>query len=400
MPSYAYTAKSSPHQTVNGSIDAESEQDAVAKITKLGLFPLYVAPEGQRPAGRLSLQKVPKAEVMLFTRQLASMIESGVNIIKSFDIIVSQSANKNLKAVINDVLKKVKDGRPLSDSMAAYPKLFPPLYTAMIHAGEVSGNLAETLRRLADYLEKEDEFKNSLLSALTYPLFIIFVGIATVGVLLGFVIPRLAVMFEDMGQALPLPTQILMRISGFLRGQWWMAVIAAVVIALVFKRFHASSAGRLIWDRAMIKAPVFGSIVLRSEVARIMRTLSLLLTSGVAVVTALDIAKSIADNAVLSGELEQFKQKISNGLNFSDCLRESKFFPPLVTNIVTVGEETGNMEQALMRIAVDYERETDRALKAITRLLEPVIILVMGLVVGFIVMSMLLPIFQINLMAR
>jgi type II secretory pathway component PulF len=179
-----------------------------------------------------------------------------------------------------------------------------------------------------------------------------------------------------------------------------MAVIAAVVIALVFKRFHASSAGRLIWDRAMIKSPVFGSIVLRSEVARIMRTLSLLLTSGVAVVTALDIAKSIADNAVLSGELEQFKQKISNGLNFSDCLRESKFFPPLVTNIVTVGEETGNMEQALMRIAVDYERETDRALKAITRLLEPVIILVMGLVVGFIVMSMLLPIFQINLMAR
>jgi type II secretory pathway component PulF len=402
MPSYAYTAKSSPQQAVSGTIDAESEQDAVAKLAKLGYFPVSIAQEGllKRAGNSLTLQKVPKPEVMLFTRQLASMIESGVNLIKSFDIISSQAANKHLKIIINDVLKKVKDGRQLSASLSAYPLAFPPLYTAMIHAGEISGNLAETLRRLADYLEKEDEFKNSLLAALTYPFFIIFVGAATVAVLLGFVIPRLASMFEDMGQALPLPTQILMQVSGFLRSQWWMIIVGAVIIAAVFKRFHASPKGRLAWDKSMLKTPALGPVFLKSEVARIMRTLSLLLSSGVTVVTALDIARSIADNEALKAELEQFKQKISNGLNFSDCLKESKFFPVMVTNIVSVGEETGNMEQALMRIANDYEKDTDRTLKAFTRLLEPVIILVMGLVVGFIVVSMLLPIFQINLMVR
>lgn len=402
MPRFIYTAKSSPLKTIQGDIEAESEQDAINKLTKIGYFPISVEAEDlfQEKPGIRRFWKISKKEVVLFTRQLTSLIESGVNILNGLNIVSGQTSNKYLRAILNDIIGQVKDGKPLSDSMARHHRLFSSLYTSMIRSGEVGGTMEETLKRLADFLEKEEEFKSSLRAALTYPLFIFAVSILTVVVLLGFVIPRLVGMFEDMGQILPLPTKLLINVSGALRSHWWLILAMIFISVFSLRRINRNPQGKFLLDRSKLKLPIWGEIVLKSEISRLTRTLSVLLSSGITVVYSLDISASVIDNAVLKLEAQKFKDEIANGLSFSQCLNASKLFPAFVTNIVTIGEETGAMEKSLMRIADGYEQEVDRSLKTLTRLLEPIIILVMGLIVGFIVLSMLLPIFQINLIVR
>ncbi|MEI8350442.1 MAG: type II secretion system F family protein [Candidatus Omnitrophota bacterium] len=402
MSKYSYQAKTAPRQTIQGDIEAESEQDAIQKLTKMGYFPISVKPEeitsGKKQSWRL--RKGAAKDLTLVTRQLSSLVQSGVNILNGLTILSSQITNKYFKAVLDDIIAKIKDGKSLSESLAAYPDLFSNLYTSMVHSGEVGGNLEETLKRLADFLDREEEFKNSLRAALTYPIFILVVGILTIGVLVTFVIPRLVTMFEDMGQALPLPTQLLISLSRFLAVYWWLVLIVIAMVMFFINRFHRSAQGKLIWDSSKLKIFVIGDIVLKTEISRLTRTLSLLFSSGTPTVQAIEISASILENQLLKTEILKFRDQISNGSSFSQCLVDSKLFPSLVVNIVKVGEEAGSLEKALLRIADDYERDVDRDLKAFTRLLEPVIILGMGLIVGFIVLSMLLPIFQMNLMTR
>jgi len=402
MPRYTYIAKSQPNKTIQGDIEAESEQDAINKLTKMGYFPISVGAESlsfdKRSA--LSFGKISNREIVLFTRQASSLIESGVNILNSFNIILRQTTNKYLKAILNDIISKIKDGKSLSESLAQHPDLFPNLYTSMVHSGEVGGTLEQTLKRLADFLEKEEEFKNSVRAALTYPTFVFAVSVLTVIILLGFVIPRLVTMFEDMGQILPLPTRILIGISGFLRSYWWFILAIIAILVFLLNRFYRNPQGRILWDGFQLKLVIIGEITLKTEISRLSRTLSLLLSSGIPIIYSLDISTSILGNQILKLEVQKIKDQISGGLSFSQALKDSKLFPIFVTNIVIVGEESGILEKSLLRIADDYEKETDRTLKTLTRLLEPLIILVMGLIVGFIVVSMLLPIFQINLIAR
>jgi type II secretory pathway component PulF len=270
----------------------------------------------------------------------------------------------------------------------------------MVHTGEVSGSIEQTLKRLSDFLENEEEFKNSIRAALTYPFFIFILSALTVIILLGFVIPRLVSMFEDMGQILPLPTKVLINISGFLQGYWWLILAMIFLLMFLLQRLYHSPQGKISLDEFKLKLPVLGKIVLKTEIGRLMRTLSLLLSSGITIVSALDIAASLLENQILKIEVQKFKDRITGGSSFSKCLSESKLYPAFVTNIVTIGEESGALEKSLLRIASDYEIDVDRSLKTLTRLLEPIIILVMGLIVGFIVLSMLLPIFQINLIVR
>jgi type II secretory pathway component PulF len=256
------------------------------------------------------------------------------------------------------------------------------------------------VKSLADYYEKDEEFRASLKASLTYPLFICIVGILTVGVLMGFVIPKLVSMFEDLGQNLPIATKILIAISGFIQNYWW--AIFTIVFFTIFslRRLAKTPYGKFTFDKFQLKIPIAGETILKSEIARLSRTLSLLISSGLAVVSSLTTATYVIRNQVLKNELETFKDKITQGSSLSRCLNGSKFFPPFVTNIVAVGEEGGNLEKSLMRIAEEYEKDVDRSLKTLSRLLEPIIILFMGLVVGFIVLSMLLPIFQINLIVK
>jgi type II secretory pathway component PulF len=402
MPRYNYTAKLDPQKTLQGQIEAATKQEAIDKLTQMGYFPISVEDVSAflSQPGALRGGKISKKEIVLFSSQLSSLIDSGVNILNSLNIISHQTPNKYLKLVLDDVVAKIKDGKSLSDSLSLHPHIFSNLYTSLVRTGETSGSLKETIRRLADFLEKEEEFKNSLKASLTYPAFVFIVGVLTVVVLLVFVIPRLVGMFEDMGQALPLPTLILIRTSSFLRSYFWLILAAVFMLAFLLRRIYRSAQGKLFFDRFQLKAPIMGAVALKTEISRLMRSLSLLFASGVPITSSLEVAISVLGNQLLKGEVAKCIEEIAGGASFSSALKGSKFFPEFVVNIVSVGEETGGLSDALRRIADDYERAVDRALKELTRLLEPLIILFMGLVVGFIVLSMLLPIFQINLIAR
>lgn len=402
MPRYIYTAKSKPNTIIQGNIEAESEHDAVNKLTKLGHFPLSISVEhvSLHSQGITGFHKFSNKDIVLFTNQLSSLIESGVNLIKALGIIYNQTANKYLKAVLDDVISKIKDGKSFSGGLSAHPQIFSNLYVSMVNTGELSGNLEDVLKRLANFFEKEEEFKNSIRAALTYPFFVFIVSVLTICVLFIFVIPKLVTMFEDMGQFLPLPTRILIGISDLIRNHWWL--ISAVIFIAVFLlyRIRHNPQGRLLWDRFMLKSALTGQLSLKTETSRLARTLSLLLSSGIPITAALEQSIPAINNQVIRSEVQRFKDEISKGFSLSDSLKNSKFFPAFVISIVTIGEETGSLDKSLKRIADDYEKEVDRALKALTRLLEPAIILVMGLIVGFIVLSMLLPIFQINLIVK
>lgn len=402
MLRYGYTAKINPQKTIRGDIEAESEQEAINKLIKLGYFPISIEVEKLSLDKKdiLHLRRISNREIVLFTSQLSNLIESGVNIISGLKIIADQSTNKYFKIVLNDIIGKIEGGRSLSESLGFYPNLFSNLYTAMIHSGEVGGNLEEALKRLADFLEKEDEFKNSVRAALTYPLFVFVIGALTIIILITFVIPRLVSMFEGMGQILPLPTRILISLSAFLQNYWWFLTALIFVSIFLLRRTYLKPQGRLYWDRFKLRLAISGEITLKTEISRLMRTLSLLLSSGMPIIYSLDISTSVVQNQVLVLTMQKFKDQISKGASFSICLQDSKLFPSFVTNIVRVGEESGTLEKSLMRIADNYERDVDSALKTLTRLLEPVIILVIGLIVGFIVLAMLLPIFQINIIVR
>ena len=402
MPKFIYTVKSQPTKTIQGDIEAESEQEAINKLIQLGYFPITVTAENVLvdKQGRRRFQKVSKRDIFLFTQQLSSLIESGVNILNALTVVSNQTSHKYLKAILSDISTKIKDGKALSESLATYPDVFSNLYTSLILSGEASGNLEVVLKRLADFFEKEEEFKNSIRASLTYPVFVFVVGTLTVAVLMGFVIPRLVTMFEDMGEALPLPTKILIDTSTVLRNYWWLILAIILISVFSLRRLHRTPQGKYALDRFKLKLPFFGETVLKTEISRLMRTLSLLISSGIPVVSCLTIAMSVIENQILKLEVQKFKGGITEGLSFSKCLADSKLFPPFVTNIVSVGEESGGLEKSLLRIADEYEREVDRSLKAFTRMLEPVIILAMGLIVGFIVLSMLLPIFQMNLIVK
>lgn len=403
MPKFAYSAKSQAnHKTTQGNIEAETEQEAVNKLTQMGYFPISVKAEDAFLSGEAYVyaRKIPFKEVILFTRQLSNLIESGVNILNGLNIISGQISNKYLKAVVNDIIARIKDGKAFSESLSAYPLLFSNLYRSIILSGETGGNLEQALKSLADFLEKEEEFKNSVRSSLIYPAFIFSVGVLTVGVLLAFVIPRLVVMFQDMGQALPLPTRILIAVSGAFQRNIWLILASIFVSIFLLRRFYALPQGRLALDSFKLKIPVWQGIILKSDISRMMRTLSLLVSSGNPMVNSLEVSSSLIENQVLKLEVKKFKDQIANGSSLSRCLKGSRLFPALVVNIISVGEESGTLEKSLLRIAGSFESEVDRLLKSLTRLLEPVIILLMGLVVGFIVLSMLLPIFQINLIVR
>jgi len=402
MPRYTYSAKTAPDQTTQGYIEAESEQDAINRLTQMGYFPLSVKYEttSLEKQGFISFRKVSNREIALFTRQLSSLIESGVNILNALNIIAGQMTNENLTVILNDVSGRNKDGKSLSESLEAFPSLFSNVYCSMVRSGEASGEISTSLKRLADFLEEQEEFKNSLRAGLTYPLFVFGVSALTVVVLLVFVIPRLVSMFQDMGQVLPLPTRVLIAVSGFLRGYWFIITAAIIILVFFFRRVLRTPQGRLAWDGMQLKIALLGPLVLKTEISRLTRTLSLLFSSGLPITPALDIAGTIIDNQILKSEVARFKEEISSGGSLSTSLKNSSYFPAFVTNIVAIGEETGSLDKSLMRIAVDYERDVDRTLKSLTRLLEPIIILVMGLIVGFIVISMLLPIFQINLIVK
>jgi len=403
MPRFFYTAKKTPSEITEGYMEAASESECLNKLASEGYFPISVRQQDNpsRAQKVFSVYSAHQPELALFTRQLCALIGSGVDILNALRVISEQQGSSRLRRVVNDLQDKIRSGRSFSESLATYPEFFPEIYTALIRAGEASGKIEDILKNLADFMEKEQDFRSRVRTALIYPFFVIAVAVATLFILLGYAVPRIASVFQGMDRALPLPTQALISISGFIRSYSILIIIAAAVFIWAVAYLASSTKkGALMRDNLRLKAFFIGELTVKSDTARLARTLSLLLSSGVPITSSLDIAHSVVKNSVLKEELVNIKHNIRNGMSLSSCLRDCKFFPPLAVNIIATGEESGRLEEALSRIARDYDADVERMLAVFTRMLEPSIILVIGVVVGAIVISILLPVFQMNLFVK
>ncbi len=406
MRNFRYKAKDSRKEMITGILEAETEQEALAKLSKMGYFPLSIEREEASSEGQtdpLSLgffTRIRRRDITVFTRQLADLLEAGLPLMRGLDVLWEQTDNRRLQEVLASLATQVKEGKSFSEALALYPKIFSNLYVNMVKSGEVGGMLSEVLARLADFGENEEELRAKVRAALAYPILILFVGMATVAVLLIFVVPKLVSLFQDVGQILPLPTRILIELSQGLVHFWWVVLSMVVLSVFLLRRGRLSRRVRLAIDGVKLRIPVWGSLIKKVEIATFARSLATLLSHGVPILQAMQVVVQATNNELLRGEFERIGEQLKGGTTFSQELRRGRMFPALVTNMVAVGEEAGNLDRSLFKIADTYEREADRAMKLMTSLVEPVMILVMGSIVGFIVIAMLMPIFQIDLLAR
>ena len=405
MPMYKYRAKKGPLEVIDGTLEAASEKEAVERVSQLGLLPLRVEESARlAEAEKKSVLveplggKIRAREITIFSRQLASLLRSGVPILSSLNIIAEQSDNTRLKTVLRTVSNSVKDGSTFSSSLSQYPNVFSSLYVAMVRTGENSGVLSEVLLRIAEHRAKQEETLSRFRMALAYPILMIVVGIGTIVFMLTYVMPRLMNIFINLGQNLPLPTRIMIGVSRAL-SNWWLWVGLGLFI-VVARRQAKTEAAKVVVGRLSLRVPLFGSFVLKNELSRFCRTLELLLKSGIPILKSIEVAVPVVNNEVIRSKLRDSHKELEQGGSFGKSLKASKVFPLFMTNLLIVGEESGRLTEALAEVAATYERDTDETIKVMTNLLEPLLILVMGLIVGFIVVAMLLPIFEINMMAR
>lgn len=406
MQKFLYKARDSRRRMMEGSLKAETEQEALAKLSQMGYFPLSIQREETSPQGQAAprsfrlFTRIRRRDITLFTRQLADLLESGLPLMRTLDVLREQMENPRLQEVLADLASQVRDGRSLSDALAIYPRVFSPLYVSMVRSGEVGGMLGEVLARLADFAEKEEELHVKMRSALAYPILILLVGMGTIAVLLIFVVPKLVLLFQEVGQILPLPTRVLIGLSQWFVSYWWLVVSIAGLGVFLVRRGGLSQGARLAIDRIKLRLPVCGSLIKKVEIARFARSLATLLSHGVPILQGMQVVVQATGNELLRGELQQIGEQLKGGDSLSQGMRRGRIFPALVTHMVAVGEEAGSLDRSLFKIADTYEREADRAMKLMTSLVEPVMILIMGSLVGFIVIAMLLPIFEIDLLAR
>ncbi|MCZ6563950.1 MAG: type II secretion system F family protein [Deltaproteobacteria bacterium] len=406
MQKFLYKAKDGRKQVMQGILEAETERGALSKLSQMGYFPLSIQKEEAGPQRQASSRSfsiftgIRRRDITFFTRQLSDLLEAGLTLMRALNVIQDQTENPRLQEILGDIVSHVRDGKSFSDALAVYPKVFPPIYVSMVRSGEVGGILGGVLARLADFSEKEEELQGKVRAAMAYPTLICLVGMGTVAVLLIFVVPKLVLLFQDVGQVLPLPTQILIAVSNGVAKYWWVALLIAALGGFFGKRQRLPQGARLAIDRIKLRFPVWGSLIKKVEIARFARSLATLLSHGVPILQAMQSVYQATGNEMLKGELQKIGDQLRGGTTLSQGMRLSRIFPNLVINMVSVGEEAGSLDRSLIKIADTYEREADRAMKMMTALVEPVMILVMGSVVGFIVVSMLLPIFQIDILAR
>lgn len=401
MPTYHYKAKKGA-EAVEGRIEADSEKAAVEKLSLSGYLPIRVDPEAVPKETNPPIKskgRVQSREITLFSRQLASLLRSGVPILKALDIILEQSENPYLKYVLGNIHKEIKEGATFSSAFKNYPRIFPAIYIAIIHSGEDSGSLPDALLRIAEYRAKQEEIISRVRMALAYPALMAVVGAGTIIFMLTFVMPRLLRLFSNIGQSLPLPTRLLIALSSGLRQWWWLIILVFIGLALLVRRWLKTEPGRMSWSALELKLPLFGKFILKAELSRFSRTLELLIKNGITILRAIDVAIPVLNNEIIKKQLRLSYKDLEQGGSFGGSLKKSRLFPAFMSNLIIVGEESGGLSGALSEIASSYERDTDERIKTMANLLEPLMILGMGLVVGFIVVAMLLPIFEINVMS-
>ena len=409
MGQFVYKAKQGPDKIIEGVIEAEHEEMAVSRILQMGCTPLDVH-AGPAPAmikkikgavfSPSSGRRVRTQDIMVFTRQMGDLVSAGVPVLKALYLVNKQLKNKRLKGVVGQMIAVVEDGGPFSSSLAQFPGLFSPLYINIVRSGEVGGNLDSVLTRLADFIEKDYDIQSQVRTSLIYPGLILFVGGITIFVILTWVIPRISTIFTDMNESLPLITTALLVVSHFLSRFWWALVIAFILTGVQVKRVYATSEGKMWFDSLRLKTPVLGPFTQEVEIGRFARTLGTLLGNGVTVVTAIDTVRYVVDNEVLKQDVLKMSHQLTGGASLTQALQSCSLFPEAAVNMVAVGEETGQLHKGLLKLASYYEHQSERTMKRLTSLIEPVLILVMGVFIGFIVLGMLMPIFRMNLIIR
>jgi general secretion pathway protein F len=340
-------------------------------------------------------------DIAVLTRQLATLLGAGLPLVPSLTTLVNQTSHPVLKKTLSQIKEEVNEGNSLTQSMSGFPQIFPSYYVNMVRAGEASGTIDIVLGRLADFNESQQALQTKIRSALAYPIFMFFIGSVVLFFLVAFVVPNITRIFEEMHQTLPGITVFLILVSSFLKSFWWIIVIALVGAFLLFRYMVTKTTrGHYLWDKIKLKTPLVGSLIQKIAVARFSRTLGTLLQSGVPLLTALEIVKNIVSNRLIADEIHTAAKEVEEGQNLSVPLARSGLFPPIAIEMIAIGEQSGNIEVMLYRVADAYEREVEASVLVLTSMLEPIMILTMGLVVGFIVVSVLLPIFEMNQLIR
>lgn len=412
MPVYQYRGYRNDGGSAAGIVDAENVKVARLKLRKEGVFPTDVVEQGQpsarqqeggrtRTTHRTGRSATLSAhDLALLTRQFATLLVAGLPLVEALGVLVEQAEKKPTKALLAEIREEVRGGKALSAVLETYGKDFSQIYVHMVRAGEASGALDQILFRLSEFLEKQLALKAKVTNATLYPALMLFVGVSVLFFLMAFVVPKITAVFTSMKQALPWPTVVLMSISQFFADYWLLLVSFVVACIFFIRRFIHTEKGRLLADRVTLRLPLIGDVARMVSISRLTGTLATMLASGVQLLDALDVSKRVMNNRVLEETVEGARQNIREGETIADPLKRSGEFPALVTHMIAVGERSGDMEEMLRRVSQIYDGEVERVITRLTSLLEPVMILAMGIIVFFIVVAILLPIFEMGQMVR
>jgi len=390
MPTFAYTARTLSGELKNSTMEAASRDDVVAQLKRQKLIVVKVDAEQKKKTGG----KIKTKDIVIFTRQFSTMINSGLPLVQALDILSKQSENKALQEVTRQVVYDVESGHTVADALRRHPKAFTELYVNMVAAGEAGGILDTILMRLATFLEKNDALIGKVKSAMVYPLVIMSVAFIAIVVLLIFVIPVFENMFASVNLALPLPTRVVIELSKIVKGYWWAFGGGGYAIVYALRKYYKTPDGQLRIDTVLLRMPILGDLLRKSAVSRFTRTLGTLISSGVSILDGLEITAKTAGNRVIHDAIMESRASIAGGDTISSPLQKSAVFPPMVISMIAVGEQTGGLDEMLTKIADFYDTEVDTAVGGLLSLMEPVMIVFLGVIVGGMVVAMYLPIFD------
>jgi general secretion pathway protein F len=379
-------------------LSAENDRTVARELRKQGLTPIYVGVE-QKKLFELKLPAFARGhrrDVLFFTQELSTLLTAGIPVDRALSITGELTERPQFRFIVLDVLRVLKGGKSLADSLAVHPAYFSDLFINMVRAGEASGSLAAVFERLADFERSRDELRGYIISSMIYPSLLTLVGLGSIFVLLNFVVPRFASVFEESHLKVPVPTMIMLEASKIVQTYWWMAASALVIAAVLFRAYVGTTAGRLWWDRARLRVPLLGDALRKAETARFARSMATLVANNVPLVQSIGIAAAILNNRMIARALGEVAQGVKRGEGIAAPIKKAGVFPPLAAHLLTVGEETGRLDQMFARMAEIYETDTRAAIKRFTALFEPLVILVMGIMVGALILSMLLAITSIN----
>ena len=397
MPYFNYTIRDANGQTRSGKVEAPNAEELKKRLQAEGLQVLEVTEDRKAPrvpAGGYG--RVKLSDLAIFARQFSTMLDAGVSLIRCLDVLQAQTNNARLRKILMDLSARVESGESLSRSMARHPKAFSQLIIGLIRAGEVGGVLEESLQRIAGFLEKDVELRRKIRSAMTYPVIVLLAAIGIVIFLVSWLVPQFAQLFKELGiENLPAPTQFLVDLSALFTQRWYVVLIAVAAVFIAYKLFVSTRVGRRVADRVKLRVPVFGPLHHKIVMARFSRTMGTLLASGVPILQAMETVAGVVGNSVVSDAVIESRARIREGEKIADPLQRSKMFPPMVVHMVSVGEESGSLDHMLNKIADFYENEVEMTIASLTAAIEPVMIVLLGVIVGFIVIAMFLPMIEV-----